>query len=191
MLGRDHLRTGGVTMVGVGPHLYVVGEREEPDGPVKIGLSAGGASGSGRRGINVGNWRTLYVEHRKALPFEDLRWTEWLVHKHLDRWRRRGEWFDVRSVAAPCGWDDFLTLAAAGDLPGCTPWRLGGDEHHLVRMRRLTRRAPRQFDAACSCGTVITATPGLTLPKVQVLFALDHLGLAVTDPSVLALTRRA
>jgi hypothetical protein len=70
-------------MAGVGPHLYVVGEREEPDGPVKIGLNSGGASRTGRAGLSIGNWRHLGVLHRKAIALEDLRWTEWIIHKHL------------------------------------------------------------------------------------------------------------
>ena len=39
-------------MADVGPHLYVVGELEEPDGPVKIGLNSGGASRTGRAGLS-------------------------------------------------------------------------------------------------------------------------------------------
>jgi hypothetical protein len=41
----------------------------------------------------------LDVLHRKPMAFEDLRWTEWIIHKHLTPWRLRGEWFDVRPVA--------------------------------------------------------------------------------------------
>ena len=66
---RSDRRTGAqavaaIGMAGVGPHLYVVGEPEEPDGPVKIGLNTGSVSRTGRGGINIGNWRKLYVEHR-------------------------------------------------------------------------------------------------------------------------------
>ena len=152
---RPPLPGGEVTLAGVGPHLYVVGEREEPDGPVKIGISKSGASRTGRGGINVGNWRALYLEHSQPMAFEDLRWTEWIIHKHLTPWRVRGEWFKVRPVARPYGWSEFLSRSAKGDIPGCTPWRLGSDDHHLVRVRRLTKKPPRRFDAACACGVVV------------------------------------
>jgi hypothetical protein len=187
---RPPLPGGEVRVDGVGPHLYVVGEREEPGGPVKIGLTTGGASRSGRGGINVGNWRELCVEHRWFMAFEDLRWTEWLIHEHLTRWRRRGEWFDVRPVARPYGWAEFLSRSATGDIPGCTPWQLGSDDHHLVRMRRLTKKPPRQFDAACACGVVVVGDPGMVMTRVQARFALEHLGLAPTDAAVMELTRR-
>ncbi len=82
---RPPLPGGEVTMGGVGPHLYVVGEREGPDGPVKIGISKSSASRTGRSGINVGNWRELEVVHSEPMAFEDLRWTEWIIHKHLTR----------------------------------------------------------------------------------------------------------
>ena len=177
-------------MAGVGPHLYVVGEREEPDGPVKIGLNSGGASRSGRAGLSIGNWRQLDVLHRKPMAFEDLRWTEWIIHKHLTRWRVRGEWFDVRPVARPYGWEEFLSRSETGDIPGCTPWQLGSDDHHLVRMRRLTKKEPRQFDAVCVCGVVIKGDPGLGLRSVQERFALEHLRLAPTDAAVVELARR-
>jgi hypothetical protein len=143
----------------VGPHLYVVGELDDPDGPVKIGLNSRGASRTDRAGLSTGNPRELEVLYRKPMPFEDLRWTEWIIHKHLTpwRWRRRGEWFDVRAVARPYGWEEFLARSETGDIPGCTPWKLGSDDHHLVRMRRLTKKAPRQFDAVCVCGVIIRA----------------------------------
>ena len=177
-------------MAGVGPHLYVLGEREEPDGPVKIGLTSGGASRTGRSGLSTGNPRQLEVLYRKPMAFEDLRWTEWIIHKHLTPWRLRGEWFDVRPVARPYGWEEFLSRSETGDIPGCTPWQLGSDDHHLVRMRRLTRNAPRQFDAVCVCGVVIKGDAGLGLPSVQERFALEHLRLAPTDAAVVELTRR-
>ena len=176
----------------VGPHLYVVGERDDPDGPVKIGLNSRGASRTGRAGLSTGNPRELEVLHRKPMAFEDLRWTEWIIHKHLTRWRMRGEWFEVRPVKRRYGWEweEFLSRSKTGDIPGCTLWRLGGDDHHLVRMRRLTKKAPRQFDAVCVCGVVIKGDPGLGLPSVQERFALEHLRLAPTDAAVVELTRR-
>ncbi|MGO9891439.1 MAG: hypothetical protein ACLP0L_26545 [Solirubrobacteraceae bacterium] len=181
-------------MAGVGPHLYVLGELEVPDGPVKIGLNSGGASRTGRAGLSTGNPRQLEVLHRKFMAFEDLRWTEWIIHKHLTRWRLRGEWFDVRAVKRRYGWEweweEFLSRSETGDIPGCKPWRLDSDDHHLVRMRRLTKKEPRQFDAVCVCGVVIKGDPGLGLPSVQERFALEHLRLAPTDAAVVALTRR-
>jgi hypothetical protein len=187
---RPPLSAGEVTMAGVRPHLYVVGEREEPDGPVKIGISKSSASQTGRGGINVGNWRVLEVVHSEPMAFEDLRWTEWIIHKRLRPWRVRGEWFDVRTVAGPYGWSEFLSRSAKGDIPGCNPWQLGGDDHHLVRMRRVTKKPPRQFDAECACGVVVVGDLGMVLPRVQLRFALEHLGLAPTDAAVMELTRR-
>ena len=177
-------------MAAVSPRLYVVGEREQPDGPVKIGISKSSTSRTGRGGINVGNWRELEVVHRKPMAFEDLRWREWIIHKHLTPWRVRGEWFDVRPVARPYGWSEFLSRSAKGDIPGCKPWQLGRDDHHLESMRRLTKKPPRHFVAACACGEVVEGDPGMVLPSVQVKFALEHLGLAPTDPEVMELTRR-
>jgi hypothetical protein len=188
---RRPLPAGEVTRPPGRPHLYVVGEREEPNGPVKIGLNSGGMSRSGRGGLNVGNWRTLYVEYRWFMAFEDLRWTEWIIHKHLTWKRRHGEWYDVRTVKGTDEWPEFLSKAAAGDIPDCTPWRLGSDDHHVVRMRRLTRKPPRQFDAECACGVVVVGDPGMVLPRVQVRFALEHLGLARDDAEVVDLTRVA
>jgi hypothetical protein len=177
-------------IAAVGPHLYVVGEREVPDGPVKIGLNSGGVSRTGRAGLSTGNPRQLDVLYRKPVAFEDLRWTEWIIHKHLTRWQRRGEWFDVRPVARPYGWEEFLSRSKTGDIPGCTSWQLGSDDHHLVRMRRLTKKEPRQFDAVCVCGVVIKGDPGLGLRSVQERFAVEHLGFGPTDAAVLELTRR-
>jgi hypothetical protein len=176
----------------VGPHLYVLAERDDPDGPVKIGLNSGSGSRTGRAGLSTGNPRELKVLHRKAMAFEDLRWTEWIIHKRLTPWRRRGEWFDVRPVMRQYGWEweEFLARAETGDIPGCMPWKLGSEDHHLVRMRRLTKKAPRQFDAVCVCGVVIKGDPGLGLRSVQERFALEHLHLAPTDAAVVELARR-
>jgi hypothetical protein len=182
----------GLATAGKGPHLYVVGERGEPSGPVKIGLNSGGASRTGRAGLSTGNWRKLEVLHRKHMDFAVLRWTEWIIHKHLTPWRVHGEWFNVRHLASRYGWkwDEFLSRAETGDIPECEPWRLGTDDHHLVRMHRLTKKEPRQFDAVCVCGVVIKGDPGLGLRSVQERFALEHLRLDPTDAAVAELTRR-
>jgi hypothetical protein len=76
-----------------------------------------------------------------------------------------------------------------GDIPGCTPWQLGSDNHHLVRMRRHTKKDPRQFDAVCVCGVVMEGDPGLGLRSVQEQFAPEHPRLAPTDAAVVELTR--
>jgi hypothetical protein len=183
--------------------LYVIGEVEAPRGPVKIGLNSGGGSRTGRAGLSIGNWRQLEVLHRKPMAFEDLRWTEWKIHKHLSgRWHVRGEWFRVRPVAErecgagsgadgfDAGWEEFLTRAETGDLPGCTPWRLANGDCHLERMHRLSEEG-RHFDAVCSCGYRLDGGPGLTLPSVQRRFAVEHLHLALTDAAVKDLTGRA
>jgi hypothetical protein len=182
--------TAALRKAGKGPHLYVVGERDVPDGPVKIGLNSAGASRTGRAGLSTGNWRKLEVLHREHMPFEDLRWTEWIIHEHLTPWHVHGEWFNVRSVARQYTWAEFLSRAATGDLPGCKPWRLGTDDHHLVRMHRRTKKPPRQFDAVCVCGVVVVGDPGMGLRSVQERFALEHLRLDPTDAAVAELTRR-
>jgi hypothetical protein len=184
--------TAALRKAGKGPHLYVVGERDVPDGPVKIGLNSRGASRTGRAGLSTGNWRKLEVLHRQPIPFEDLRWTEWIIHKHLTPWHVHGEWFKVRPVAHRYGWDweEFLTRAAKREIPDGKPWQLGTDDHHLVRMRRLTKKKPRQFDAVCFCGVVVVGEPSQGLSSVQKRFALEHASLAPSDPAVLELTRR-
>ena len=134
-------------------HIYVVGEVEEPGGPVKIGVTTVRESSSGRAGLSSGNWRQLEVLYREPVPVRGLRWREWLIHRHLDRWHVRGEWFRVRHLQRRLGgWPQLLDAAYAGTVPGCTRWILGNREHHLVEMRRLTVGEPRQFVAVCSCG---------------------------------------
>jgi len=158
---------------------------------VKIGLTTGRLSKTGRANLGTGNWRTLTVLYGQQVPAEELRWREWLIHAHLRRWHVRGEWFDIRAIAAEVGgWRTFLDLAFSGDLPGCSSWRLGDDDHRLVSMTRLTVGMPRQFAATCSCGATTTGSLGKALESVQVQFAVDHLGLPGTDPVVQALRQR-
>lgn len=172
-------------------HLYVVGEVEESRGPVKIGLTTGPMSKGGRPNLGAGNWRTLCVLHGLQVPPAELRWREWLTHAHLQVWRVRGEWFDVRAVADEVGgWTEFLDLAYTGNLAGCSAWRLGNDEHHLASMARLTVGMPRQFSATCSCRVTVTGPLSKALESVQVQFAIEHLRLAITDPAVRALRKR-
>jgi hypothetical protein len=163
---------------------------EEADEPVKIGLNSGGGSRAGGAGLSIGKWRRLEVLHRKPIALEDLRWTEGIIHKHLSPWHVRGEWFAVRPVAEPYGWEEFLSWSEAGDMAGCTPWRLGTEDHHVVRMRRIAEKG-RHFDAECACGFVLDGGPGLTLPSVQRRFAVEHLHLALTGAAVMDLTGRA
>jgi hypothetical protein len=138
------------------------------------------------------------------MAFKDLRWTEWIIHTHLTacKWHVRGEWFKVRPFAEgecgaskgadgfDAGWEEFLTRAETGDLPGCTPWRLANGDCHLERMHRLSEKG-RHFDAECACGEVLDGGPGLTLPSVQRRFALEHLHLTLTNAAVKELTGRA
>ena len=92
----------------IGPHIYVLEEAEVPDGPVKIGMHDGPLCETGAPGLSRGNWRTLHVVHRMPLDLEDLRWSEWLIHRRL--WNRHvsGEWFRVRDLVRADDWQRFL-----------------------------------------------------------------------------------
>jgi hypothetical protein len=171
------------------PHVYVVGEEEEPRGPVKIGLTAGPYSSTGRGGMSEGNWRTLVVLHREPVPYEELRWREWLIHQHLRPWHRKGEWFDARKLMKPyTGWGDFLAAAFAGTVAGSSRLQLGDDEHHPVCLRRLTRdKLSIQFDATCSCGVVTVGLPRQGFITVLRKYGSEHLGYARSDPRLKAL----
>jgi hypothetical protein len=176
---------------GIGPHLYVIGEREEPAGPVKIGITRGRASRTGRANLNAGNWRTLEVLWRHPVPQPELRWKEWMIHRHLQPWHVRGEWFDIRHLLdAPDGWGQFLDQAYDGSVEGCAAWSLDRDGHRLVLMRRITIGMPRQFEAICGCGEVTVGEPSEALETVQVLFATTHLGYPARDPVVRQLRSR-
>jgi hypothetical protein len=172
------------------PHLYVLGEVEVPDGPVKIGMTVVRQSKTGRASMSSGNWRELTVLHRHSVRFADLRWTEWLLHQRLRPWHRRGEWFDVRALVQDDDWRGFIDRVLDGTFPGIRMWRLGDDDHHLVRMRRLNETMPRQFDAHCCCGAVVKGELGRTLQSVQAAFAVEHLGWLAESPEVRRLGRR-
>jgi hypothetical protein len=160
------------------PHIYVVGEVEDQRGPVKIGVTVVRESSTGRAGLSSANWRHLEVLHRETIPRRQLRWTEWIIHRNLDRWHVRGEWFKVRHLAKRLGgWSELLTAATQGTVPGCRSWWLGDDDHWMVEMRRIGQGEPRQFVAICSCGTRIRGAKGRSLSSVQVEFAVRHLGM--------------
>ncbi len=175
-------------------YVYVVGEKEEPDGPVKIGFTNRPLTTSGRANLGAGNPRTLEVVDSIPVPRAEVKWREWLTHQHLRTIRDchvRGEWFRVRDVQTQVGgWESFLDRAYDGNLPGCKPWRLGGDECHLTSMSRLTTGMPRQFDATCSCGKTVTGEKGKALESVQELFATEHLNLSKSDCRVKELRKR-
>jgi len=44
-------------------HIYVVGEREEPSGFVKIGMTYTTTAKGGQAGLSSGNWREFVAEH--------------------------------------------------------------------------------------------------------------------------------
>ncbi|MGD9997162.1 MAG: hypothetical protein AB7R77_14520 [Ilumatobacteraceae bacterium] len=50
------------------PHIYVLGEVEEPHGYVKIGVHYGKPSQIGRSGLTTGNWRELGVLYHHPCP---------------------------------------------------------------------------------------------------------------------------
>jgi hypothetical protein len=178
----------------VSSHVYVVGEKVEHGcglRPVKIGMHDGPASGAGAPGISRGNWRELEVLHRMHVPFPDLRWTEWLIHRRL--WSRhvRGEWFDVRNLVKGDDWGAFLQAVLTNSIPGLDEWRLGNDGHELERVRRITsRNEPRQFAAICRCGEMVSGPMPSAFSTAQIRFAIDHLGLPPKHADVLSLKQQ-
>lgn len=172
----------------LGPHIYVLGELEEPNGPVKIGMHDGSASSTGAPGMSRGNWRTLVVLHRMPVPFEDLRWHEWLIHRRL--WSRhvRGEWFRARELVIDDDWRTFLDGAVEGRIHGLDHWQLESNSHALLRIKRVgDRTSPRQFDVHCTCGYTVRTGPRTALSTAQRAFALGHLSLPPEHPDVVNL----
>lgn len=156
------------------PHIYVVGELEEPHGYVKIGVHYGKPSSIGRSGLGSGNWRQLCVLHHHQLPEDTVRWHEFLIHAHLQPWLIRGEWFDVRGLLSePNGWPDLLERAYRSLIPGGATVDRGTPEHHLETIRMMRWRPPREIAAECSCGHVMHASR-TTLPAVYKRFLRDH-----------------
>ncbi len=176
----------------IGPHIYVLGEDEEANGPIKIGMRAGTASENGAPGMTRGNWRTLVVLHRMPLEQQvDLRWSEWLIHRRLWKHHIKGEWFNVRELVPAGDWQRFLEDVLDGRIAGLDEWRLHVPGHELVRMKRVgTKSDRRQFEAICSCGFIWRGEPGTALSNVQIAFACNHLGFAPTDPEVLCLKQQ-
>lgn len=155
-------------------HLYVLGELEEPAGPVKIGLHYGKPSTIGRSGLSSGNWRRLQVLHHHQVPADTLRWTEYIIHQHLRPFRKRGEWFDVRQLAGhPADWQRFLDDAFAQRIPGGERVVFGTPTHRLKVIRLIRWSPPKELVAECSCGCRLTAT-GTTLPALLREFEKAH-----------------
>ena len=155
-------------------HLYVLGEAEEPDGYVKVGLHYGKAMKSGRAGLSTGNWRTLVVLYHHRLPEETARWTEYVIHRHLAPWHVRREWFDLRPVLANVGdWSTLLDRASNQDVPGATRFDIGSAGHRLMRVQMLRWQPPKELIAECSCGATVHAV-GTTLPGLVRRFEDEH-----------------
>jgi hypothetical protein len=173
------------------PHLYVVAE-EGGEGPVKFGINASRDSATGRPGLNSGNPRRLEVLHRQRIPLADLRWAEWLIHQRLRLYHERGEWFDVRRLVENGDWEGFVEGVLAGTADGIEEWSLRGPTgHELARMERVSEHGgPRHFRAVCECGFDMDGGPRLSMPTVQKLFAVQHLGLDPASPAVRALGRQ-
>ncbi len=93
------------------------------DGPVKIGLNAGSDSASGRAGLGTGNWRELEVLCRRRFELRALRWSEWLVHRRLRPYQKRGEWFAVRHLVFDNDWCGFFDGVLDGSIEGLDDWR--------------------------------------------------------------------
>lgn len=178
-----------MTSVVSASYIYVVGEVEEPTGPVKIGMHAG--QQKNRSGLSAGNWRQLQTICRQDIPHSELRWREWLIHRRLQAHHVRGEWFDVRNLVVDGDWHGFLDDVFYGRLETLHRWRLGSDGHHLAQIVRIGGASDRrQFDAICSCGVLIEGLPGQALVTVQVRFAVEHLGLLTSDPEIRELRRQ-
>lgn len=159
---------------GAGSHIYVLGEAEEPDGYVKIGLHYGKPRATGRDGLSAGNWRQLTALHHHQLPEDTVRWHEFVIHKHLEPWQKKGEWFDVRPLlSAPGAWGDLLDRAFRREVPGGATVDLGASGHQLLGIRIVRRRPPREIVANCSCGFELPAVR-TTLPAVYEHFLKDH-----------------
>ena len=175
----------------IGPHLYVLDEENVPDGPIKIGMHDGPECRTGAPGMNRGNWRTLRVLDRMPLALDDLRWSEWLIHRRLWGHHRRGEWFTIRHLVPDGDWHRFLDDVLHDRVQGLANWHLSAGGHELIRMKRVGAKADRrQFDALCSCGYAERGKPGNALPTVQIEFACNHLALPRTHPEVTLLRRQ-
>lgn len=162
-------------------YVYVVGEREEPAGPVKIGMTYVAGSKAGRAGLSEGNWRTLYAEHTAVVPWPELRWFEWRVHQALMPWHKRGEWFDVRHLKDEFGgWDGLLAAAIEGRVSGAGSCVVEAGDHRLLVMSRHWPARPIQFTARCSCGEEIVGAAGQAFITVVRQFENAHLGVPST-----------
>lgn len=155
-------------------HTYVVGEREEPDGYVKIGMSYTTSDRGGRAGLSTGNWRELVVEHVHSMPVGVVRWWEFMIHQHLAPWRIRGEWFDARPLlTSGWSWADLLKAAMRQEISGGCEIELGRSEHRLKVIEVVRWRPPREAVAHCSCGHQIRAVT-TTVPALYRRFLREH-----------------
>jgi hypothetical protein len=150
-------------------------------GPVKIGMT-NARSKAGRPGLSEGNWRTLYSEHTRIVPWPEMRWFEWRVHQALQPWHKRGEWFDVRDLKETFGgWDELLDAAIEGRVPGAKPCIVGDGEHQLLTVSRHWPARPIQFSAMCSCGEEIQGPSGKAFISMVRQFEIEHLGFEDSD----------
>jgi hypothetical protein len=166
----------------VAGHLYVVGEIDDPTGAVKIGITRGRLSLTGRGGLNAGNWRVLTTLGHKPIAPAETRWTEWLIHQRLRPFHRRGEWFDVRDLVVEDDWARFLDEAISGSLRGLFDVPLGVAGHRLRSVSDVSIGPGRHFEAICECGERIDGTPGRALPTVVRSFVSGHGGISPDDP---------
>ena len=180
----------GRSATPLGPHLYVVGEEGVPSGPTKIGMTTGHSARSGRPNLQGGNWRRLTVLHREPYPFEDLRWTEWVIHQNLRPRHVLGEWYRVRDLAEPLGWSKFLRRSYRGGVLDGERWTLSRGRHRVLKMTQLLPVKPRRFSVHCACGEVTTSQPNTSMMSALAEFAIDHLGLPSRGPVVTDLRRR-
>ncbi|HKY16639.1 MAG TPA: GIY-YIG nuclease family protein [Microthrixaceae bacterium] len=159
------------------PYIYVVGEVGEWT-PVKIGVTA---KPRRRRlaAYQTANWREVEYLLCRRVPIERMLVDEFLVHRTLSPWWKKGEWFDVRDVADQIGgWEQLVEAAIAGEVPGGERFDLvsADGDHRLVGMKRVART----FEISCSCGH--TDLHDGRLPKAVEQFAATHLGISWQRP---------
>lgn len=158
--------------------IYVVGEHRDR-GPVKIGMTEGALSSTGRAGLSGGNARDLVLLDALEVPLAELRWTEWRVHRALEPWHRRGEWYAVRPLLDDwVAWKRLLRAAKAGRVEGGSEVEVGTRGHRLKVIERVGATRPLKFRARCSCGSVLRGTEGQAFLTVLRLFC-SHAGAQV------------
>ena len=152
------------------PYIYVVGEVGEQT-PVKIGVTA--KPPRQRLAAYQGaNWREMEYLLRRPVPIERMLVDEFLVHRALSPWWRKGEWYNVRHLAEQLGgWEQLVEAAIAGEVPGGKRFELASADGAIVLPDEAWLGGT--FEISCSCGH--TYLHEGRLPKAIEQFAATHL----------------